>query len=455
MSSTVANLPKFLNVVVRMEGGSELNAVLGRPKSKRVGDLMIRLKYTEDTYNLRHFYNYYTKRFNIPRDSGVRSNYDILSFLFVGDRSVKDLLASLSPAELAQVGQATVTAAVAATAFPASVTPAAADLASFEAAVRTQMVSGSASAVATATETATATATAEPRFKPLNPFGDNDNNSEPYKVTSVPLPPFPSVPKEERDKESELLKHLVLEDMEVLIASKREPKAVTLKAAAEAAAAAPTVPVTTGEHQHDCCCYAFEDEEVEPLLNVLTLPDSVRSQEKLHVRPFTLPKDCRPIVHIASMGLINVSLEPDGTFTFRPPYHSPIADLHSLEVLYLLSPQTSADRKEWEDRGRLDPLYALDQLALAFNPLMSLRMRLSTSTSTSATSTLTSTSTSTSTSTLTSTSATADSPQALLQKEKAKEAELRSEIALWTAIANQHQLNKELEKQLAALKESV
>ena len=138
-----------------------------------------------------------------------------------------------------------------------------------------------------------------------------------------------------------------------------------------------------------------------------------------------------------------MSLESDGTFTFRRPSYSCIADLHSLEVMYLLSPQTSADRKEWEDRGRLDPLYALDELAFAYNPLKSLRRMVfeKAATSTSVTST--------------STAATTVSPQALLQQEKDKEATLRAEIALWTQIQAQRQLNKDLEKQIAALKKSV
>ena len=725
MSSSVVHLPKTLDVLAKIEGGLPLAAVLCNPKkTKRVSDLTVRLKgESKKSYNLAHFYNYYTKRFNISKRFSISTVgfYGVLGCLFVGDRSVKALLESLPATELAQLGQA-------ATAAPAPApAPVVNEMASFEAAVHKQMVSGSAAAAvaptATAepiteasltaavmvalekqvraalvealqpTTTATATATEDeeteeeklcaideyldgkaaeatattPRFKPVNPFGDND---KPYTPTSVPLPPFPSIPKEERDKESAQLKDLALGDTEVLIASKRDTKAVTLKAdgtfrydklslhhmkeqengvwtpefhitatfdslhssellwhfneeffgnkilrkplehiycgvytlaahlqhkdktlpvvpvapikprvtqemrdlesgllkellgtqtrrlevrykdtvmstccletngkftfvdhneayyldlcaseliwhfnerlfrlgaeydpilptkslsnpldhiyfvasprlslgkfleadadvtlttltsTSEAAATSTSEPAAlpTGEHQADCHCYAFPDEdyddydeEVEPLLHVLSIPEPVRSQEIQVLRWFA--HDCDSTkVYVMNNMVADITLEYDGTFTLHKQSQQPIADLNSLEVLYLLSSRTTADRELFETRARSDPTYALDQFTFASNPWKSLAVLVaekedqvavaaSTSTSTSATATATATAT--------------VSPQTLLQQEKAKEVELRAEIELWRAVRAQQQINKDLEKQLAALKELV
>ena len=104
--STVTNLPKHLDVVARMEGGEPLAAVLERPKSKRLSDLVIRIKYQKKTYNLAHFYNYYTKRFNISTRFGLSTVgfYGVLDCLFVGDRSVRALLETLPPAGICYRG---------------------------------------------------------------------------------------------------------------------------------------------------------------------------------------------------------------------------------------------------------------------------------------------------------------------------------------------------------------
>ena len=237
---------------------------------------------------------------------------------------------------------------------------------------------------------------------------------------SVSPPPYLSVSKEERTQ----LKELVFSDTEVLIAS----KSCTA-----------------------CHCYAFSDEEAEPPPSVLSIPAPVRSQEIRLLRQFALSCESTKVYVMNNM-VADITLGYDGMFTLHRPSQQLIANLHSLELLYLVSPQTTADRDLFETRGHSDPTYALDQLTFASNPWKSLAVLVAEKEDQMAVATSTSTSASTSTST--STSATV-SPQALLQKAKAKEAELRAEIELWRAVRAQQQINKDLEKQLAALKELV
>jgi len=730
MSSSVVHLPKSLDVIAKIEGGSPLAAVLCHPtKTKKVSDLMVRLKGESKRYNLAHFYNYYTKRFNISKRFSISTVgfYGVLGCLFVGDRSIRELLTLLKPAELAQLGQkpGTPVATVATVATGAVVD----EMASFEAAVHKQMVSGSAvapavapataTATATATTAATATATAEPiteasltaavmvalekqvraalveAFQPATTTATataaaaataattvtEDEETEEEKLcaiddylgeqeaaaslaavdphdepTFVPLPPFPSIPKEERDKESAQLKDLALGDTEVLIASKTHTTAVTLKAdgtftyrdigidntfsllhsselmwyfnkghwgneilrkplehiycgvytlaahlqhkdktlpvvpvvpikprvtqelrdaessifrdflvcdgvarrlevrykdavmsscslqtdgtftfvdhnevyyfnlcaleliwhfnerlfrlgpdydpivsarpldhiyfvasprqslgrfleeasatststststpataaaatatstpataaAATATSTAPTLTSTStsGEHQPDCHCYAFPDEDyddydeegAEPPLHVLSIPESVRSQEIALLRQFA--HGCESTkVYVMNNMVADITLESDGTFSLYRPSQQVIADLNSLEVLYLLSPQTTASRELFEARAHSDPTYALDQFTFASNPWKSLAVLVAEKEDEMA---------------VANAVATATSPAALLEQEKAKEAELRAEIELWRAVRAQQQINKDLEKQLAALKE--